>query len=93
MAIKNNQGELWGTAPEDWALHLEITFIPLYKKMISKSGIIAGDKVLDIGCGSGLFLKMVDARGAGATGIDLSPELLRIARESKGKTGPYFRGI
>ena len=80
MAIKNNQGELWGTAPEDWALHLEITFIPLYKKIISKSGMSAGDKVLDIGCGSGLFLKMADAKGAAVTGIDVSPELLRVAR-------------
>jgi SAM-dependent methyltransferase len=80
MTLKNNQGELWGRAPEDWALHLEITFIPLYKKIINKSGLSADHNVLDIGCGSGLFIKMADTKGATTTGIDLSPELLRIAR-------------
>jgi len=80
MTLKSNQGELWGRAPEDWALHLEITFIPLYKKIISKSGLSADHKVLDIGCGSGLFIKMADTKGAATTGIDLSPELLKIAR-------------
>ena len=81
MAIKNRQGELWGTAPEDWALYLEINFIPVYKKIISKSGIKKNDHVLDIGCGSGLFLKMADAKAAEITGIDVSEQLLGIARQ------------
>ena len=80
MTAKNKQGELWGTAPEDWALYLEITFIPLYKKIINKSGLSANDNLLDIGCGSGLFMKMAGTKGAITNGIDLSPELLRIAR-------------
>jgi SAM-dependent methyltransferase len=81
MAIKSRQGELWGTAPENWALYLEINFIPVYKKIIAKSGITKNDKVLDIGCGSGLFIKMADAKGATVTGIDVSEQLLGIARQ------------
>lgn len=81
MAAKNRQGELWGTAPEDWALYLETTFIPVYKKVINKTRLSANTQVLDIGCGSGLFIKMADAQGAGITGIDVSDELLKIARE------------
>lgn len=81
MAAKNTQGELWGTAPEDWALYLETTFIPVYKKIINKSRISAESHVLDIGCGSGLFIKLADATGATITGIDVSEELLKIARE------------
>jgi SAM-dependent methyltransferase len=81
MAIQNKQGDLWGTAPEDWALYLETTFIPVYKKVINKSILSANARVLDIGCGSGLFIKMVNAKGAGITGIDVSDALLKIARE------------
>lgn len=81
MTIKNRQGEWWGIAPEDWALYLEITFIPVYKKIISKSNLAADDRVLDIGCGSGLFIKMLDATHTASTGIDVSDELLAIARE------------
>jgi SAM-dependent methyltransferase len=81
MATTNRLGELWGTAPEDWALYLETTFIPVYKKVINKSALIPGAHVLDIGCGSGLFLKMVNGKGASLTGIDLSDPLLKIARE------------
>jgi len=81
MNTKNLQGELWGTAAEDWALYLETTFIPVYKKVINKCNINAQDNLLDIGCGSGLFIKMVCAKGAAANGIDLSNELLAIARK------------
>lgn len=37
--------------------------------------------VLDIGCGSGLFLRMAGAKGATTTGIDVTPELLEVARQ------------
>ena len=81
MSTKHKQGKLWGTAPKDWALYLEITFIPLYKKVISKSILSSQSHILDIGCGSGLFLRMAGAKGATSTGIDVSPELLEIARQ------------
>jgi ubiquinone/menaquinone biosynthesis C-methylase UbiE len=81
MSPKHEQAELWGTAPNDWALYLEITFIPLYKKIISKSNLVSQSHVLDIGCGSGLFLRMAGAKGATTTGIDVSPDLLEIARQ------------
>lgn len=81
MSTKHKQAELWGTAPHDWALYLEITFIPLYKKVISKLNPVPQDHILDIGCGSGLFLRMAGAKGATATGIDVSPELLEVARQ------------
>lgn len=81
MSTNHLQGELWGTAPTDWALYLETTFTPLYQKVISKSGLQAGKQLLDIGCGTGLFLRMAGATGATLTGIDVSPEMLEVARE------------
>ncbi len=40
-----------------------------------------GHSLLDIGCGSGYALRLAAAQGATVTGVDLTPELLEIARE------------
>jgi ubiquinone/menaquinone biosynthesis C-methylase UbiE len=39
-----------------------------------------GDRVLDVGCGPGLFLRGVAARGATAVGVDPSARMRRLAR-------------
>jgi SAM-dependent methyltransferase len=41
----------------------------------------AGSRVLDIGCGTGDDALALQARGVHVTGIDASPEMVRIARE------------
>lgn len=81
MNSNHLQGELWGAAPNDWALYLETTFTPLYQKIISKTGLRSGQELLDIGCGTGLFLRLAGSTGAALTGIDVSPEMLEVARE------------
>lgn len=43
-------------------------------------GEIKGKKVLDYGCGGGENSLLLAARGANVTGIDISPELVEIAR-------------
>jgi ubiquinone/menaquinone biosynthesis C-methylase UbiE len=40
----------------------------------------AGKQVLEVGCGTGLILQRVAATAASATGVDLSPGMLRAAR-------------
>jgi ubiquinone/menaquinone biosynthesis C-methylase UbiE len=81
MSTTHRQAELWGTAPMDWATYLETTFIPVYKKILGKTNPGSGSRILDIGCGSGLFLRMAASTGATLTGIDVSSELLAIARQ------------
>jgi len=44
------------------------------------SNLGAGAKVLDLGCGSGIFTHLLHRRGYAATGLDLSPKLLELAR-------------
>jgi 2-polyprenyl-3-methyl-5-hydroxy-6-metoxy-1,4-benzoquinol methylase len=41
---------------------------------------------LDVGCGSGAFARELAARGATVLGIDLSPEMARLART---RLAPY----
>lgn len=40
-----------------------------------------GARLLDAGCGSGQFALALAERGAQVTGIDLSPEMIRLARD------------
>ncbi|MGI8560066.1 MAG: bifunctional 2-polyprenyl-6-hydroxyphenol methylase/3-demethylubiquinol 3-O-methyltransferase UbiG, partial [Luteimonas sp.] len=41
---------------------------------------LPGSRVLDVGCGGGLLSEAMAKAGADVTGLDLAPELLRIAR-------------
>jgi SAM-dependent methyltransferase len=73
------QGELWGQRPEHWAA-IEEQQLPTYEEGIRRAGIRPGDRVLDIGCGSGVFLRTVSDLGARPHGLDASLALLRVAR-------------
>lgn len=73
------QGELWGQRPQEWAA-IEEQQLPTYEEGIRRAGIKAGDRVLDVGCGTGVFLEAVTKLGARAHGLDASRALLRVAR-------------
>ena len=72
-------GPLWGARPEDWA-ESEWRQAPTYEAAIERVGIEPGQRVLDIGCGTGAFLRLAADRGADAFGLDASEALLDIAR-------------
>jgi SAM-dependent methyltransferase len=44
------------------------------------AGLAADDRVVDIGCGPGTAVRQAARRCAGATGVDPSPAMLRLAR-------------
>jgi len=46
------------------------------------SGILPGMKILELGCGTGYFTRELVKTGAMITAIDISPDLLEIARNS-----------
>lgn len=45
------------------------------------SGLPSGARVADLGCGSGVFSNVLQQRGYTCTGVDLSPALIRIAKQ------------
>src|SRR3990172_8101428 len=49
-----------------------------------------GDRVLDIACGQGFFSRALVEKGAEVTGVDISPELIKFAKEKAGKNEKYF---
>ncbi len=64
----------YGSAPE--AAHL-----------VRLAGVRAGERVLDVGTGSGLVAIVAAQHGARATGVDPTPELLAKARENAALAG------
>jgi SAM-dependent methyltransferase len=72
-------GPLWGARPADWALS-EDRQTPTYEEALRRVDVKPGQLVLDIGCGVGAFLLLVEDRGAQAFGLDASGALLELAR-------------
>jgi SAM-dependent methyltransferase len=72
-------GRLWGTRADEWAL-TEEQQLPTYEAAIDRLGIGPGHRVLEVGCGSGVFLRAAADQGAAVTGIDSSERLVGLAR-------------
>jgi SAM-dependent methyltransferase len=72
-------GPLWGSRPADWALS-EDRQLPTYEAALERVGLEPGWRVLDIGCGTGAFLRLVAERGGVPSGIDASDALVAFAR-------------
>jgi SAM-dependent methyltransferase len=72
-------GRAWGARAEDWARDEEQQ-VPTYKEALRRVALEPGQRVLDIGCGSGVFLRLAVDRGAKAFGLDASEALIEISR-------------
>ena len=57
-----------------------VSLLPISDQVIRISRVRAGERVLDIACGTGNTALAARARGAIVTGLDITPELLEIAR-------------
>lgn len=79
-AAKVQRG-LWGTDPRGWVELSEPHNRPLFEAVLEATAVGAGTRLLDVGCGSGMLLTLAAERGAEPSGIDVTPELLAIARE------------
>src|SRR5438876_4620618 len=72
-------GPLWGARPADWALS-EDRQLPTYEAALQRIPFEPGQRVLDIGCGAGSFLRLVAERDGAPHGIDASEALIAFAR-------------
>jgi SAM-dependent methyltransferase len=69
---------------QGWAhfVPLEIFTTPPAAKLVRHASVAAGQRVLDVACGTGVVAITAARLGARATGLDLTPELLERAREN-----------
>jgi SAM-dependent methyltransferase len=91
MGTAASQAELWNGNPRDWAELQEPLFAPIYEAVLAGAAIGPGSRVLDVGCGSGLFCNVAAKHGATVTGIDAAEGLIAIAR-GRTPTGDFRVG-
>jgi len=77
LDFKSRQREMWGT----FAPVAQFT-TPVAGQLVKFAGISPGEKVLDVGTGTGVVAITAARSGAQATGLDLTPALLQQAREN-----------
>lgn len=73
--------EGWGRRAVDFSTLSEPSACREYVAVHQRLGIGAGDRLLDMACGSGLALELALARGAIGAGIDASPRLVAVAKD------------
>ena len=55
-----------------------------WEPVLAALALGAGDRLLDVGCGGGVFLRRALETGCDAVGLDHSPEMVKLARETSG---------
>jgi SAM-dependent methyltransferase len=73
--------EGWGRRAVDFSALSEPSNCREYVAMHHRLGADAGDRLLDVACGSGLSIELARLRGAVCSGIDASPRLVAVARD------------
>jgi SAM-dependent methyltransferase len=73
--------EGWGRKAVDFATLSEPGNCREYVTMHHRLGVDAGDRLLDVACGSGLAIELARLRGAVGHGLDASPRLVAVARD------------
>jgi SAM-dependent methyltransferase len=87
-SVKSLYDEISRTYHQNRALAIgDYTELPA---VISLAGDVKGQRVLDAGCGPGRHSKRLLAKGAYVTGIDVSSEMINIAREYCGGKGQFL---
>ena len=66
----------------------------LAEPFLEFAGIRSGDRVLDVGCGTGVITLAAAKRGATVTGMDASEPYLEAARHSRSHpTNPRVKNV
>ncbi len=77
----------------DWSLgHYETTaeqLSPVATAVVDRAALSPGDRVVDVGCGTGNATLAAALRGAHATGVDPAARLLEVARVRAAESGVH----
>lgn len=86
--LKRRHRDIWAAGDYD---EIARGLLPVADHVVRSAAIRAGERVLDIACGTGNTALAAAARGAEVTGLDLTPELLDVAAARADAIG--FTGI
>jgi SAM-dependent methyltransferase len=71
---------VWSGVAQGWAELWGGLAAPAWRALADATGIAAGSRTLDVGCGSGEFVAYLDGLGASAAGVDPDRGMVAIAR-------------
>ena len=80
MGSQAVQARDWGRQPKDWSAIQEPTGKAGYDFALAALNLTGQETVLDIGCGTGVFLSLVAPKVRFITGLDATVELVEEAR-------------
>ena len=61
--------------------------LPAIARLVNAAGVDPGNRVLDVGCGTGNVALTARRSGADVVGVDLAPRMLDLARDSAALAG------
>lgn len=91
----NKQNTSWGKVA-GWYNNLLEKGDDTYQEKLIKPNLLRilnpqkGEDILDVGCGQGFFARAVAGQGAKVVGIDISGELIRLAKQQAGPGEIYL---
>jgi SAM-dependent methyltransferase len=74
--LKQRQSVMWGSGPFE---RVEATIADMHDALVERLAPQAGERWLDVGCGTGAVASRAARAGADVTGVDLSPDLIATA--------------
>jgi ubiquinone/menaquinone biosynthesis C-methylase UbiE len=67
-------------AADDYDVFMPQAKVRIIDAFARLSGLAAGARMLDVGCGSGAFTELLQQRGHQTSGLDISPKLIALAK-------------
>ena len=75
-------GRHWADSASGWVENeaiFDAVFAPVTRAILDAAGLAQGQRVLDVGCGTGTLLAAADDAGATGVGVDISPGMVAAA--------------
>jgi ubiquinone/menaquinone biosynthesis C-methylase UbiE len=83
-ALKERQSVMWGNGPFD---RIAASIEDLHASVADTLAVRPGERVLDLGCGTGRVAELMAPSGATVVGIDLAPGLIETAKARAAERG------
>lgn len=83
----------WGKASRDYARYRDIYPTEFYDRILSKGLCVKGQKILDIGTGTGVIPRHMAKYGGEFVGVDISENQIKYAEKLSRNAGLDIRYI